>query len=151
VSGGKPGIGHVPELSAALFAALKLLSFGLRRPASIFDAVGERFEGTMVFVAPCVAHRLPEVFPDPHSYRPDRWVGRTPDPFELISFGAGLHRGPGRDVAREEMKVVLALMLRHLDLELLDADPPPVLGPRAKWPASPCRVRYRRRPREIWT
>jgi len=106
-------------------------------------------EGTMIFVAPCVAHRLPEIFPEPDEYRPERHaalgVSSPRDDDQLITFGAGHHRCPGRDFARLEMKVVLSLLLAHLELELVDTEPKPEPGPKVKWPASPCRVRYRRR------
>ncbi|XXY46506.1 cytochrome P450 [Sorangium sp. So ce269] len=53
-----------------------------------------------------------------------------------------MHRCLGVHFAYLEMKVILTLLLRRYDLELLDA-PAPVRGAKAKWPRSPCRVRYR--------
>jgi sterol 14-demethylase len=109
-------------------------------------------EGTMLFVAQCVAHRLPGVFPDPDSYLPDRFESEPPDThdrFDTISFGGGPHGCPGVDFAHLEMKVVLSLLLQHVDLELVDS-PRPVAGPKIKWPESPCRVRYRRRKGPSW-
>jgi sterol 14-demethylase len=105
-------------------------------------------EGAMVFAPPCLAHQVPELFPEPERYLPDRFAGEQDDPhqeYRLIGFGGGPHRCPGLDFAFVEMKVILSLLLSQFELSLLDPDPQPVLGPRMKWPASPCRVTYRRR------
>ena len=64
---------------------------------------------------------------------------------DLVGFGGGVHRCLGVHFAYLEMTVVLARLLQWFDLELQDTDPRPVAGPKTKWPASPCRVRYRRR------
>jgi sterol 14-demethylase len=108
-------------------------------------------EGTMLFVAGCVSHRLPELFDDPDQYLPDRFTeGHDHDSYRLIGFGGGHHRCPGVDFAHLEMKVVLSLLLQHLDLELVDTDPRPDPGPKIKWPESPWRVRDRRRAGPSW-
>lgn len=99
---------------------------------------------TMVMVAPAVAHRLPEIFPEPDRFLPDRFAGQD-DPPSLIGFGGGLHRCLGMHFAYLEMRVVLSLLLARYDFELVDKDLKPVPGPKTKWPASPCRVRYRAR------
>ncbi|HYH52290.1 MAG TPA: cytochrome P450 [Acidimicrobiia bacterium] len=101
-------------------------------------------KGTMVMVAPAVAHRLPELFPEPDRFLPDRFAGQD-EPPGLIGFGGGLHRCLGMHFAYLEMRVVLSLLLAHYDFELVDTDVKPVAGPKTKWPASPCRVRYRAR------
>jgi sterol 14-demethylase len=101
-------------------------------------------KGTMVMVAPAVAHRLPEIFPDPDRFLPDRFAGQD-EPPSLIGFGGGLHRCLGMHFAYLEMRVVLSLLLASYDFELVDTNPQPVSGPKTKWPASPCRVRYRTR------
>jgi sterol 14-demethylase len=104
-------------------------------------------EGAMVIAPPCIAHRVPDLFPEPDRYLPARFAGEQSDPhqdFRLIGFGGGPHRCPGMDFAFAEMKVVLALLLSQFELTLLDPDPQPAPGPRMKWPAS-CRVAYRRK------
>ena len=44
------------------------------------------------------------------------------------------------------MKVVLAILLQHYDMELID-EARPIAGAGTYWPAQPCRVRYRKRDR----
>ena len=105
-------------------------------------------KGTQVFAAPSVSHRMPDVFPDPDRYVPERF---SPDRDEsrnqhsLIGFGGGVHRCAGVNFAYLEMKAVLTLLLQHYEFSLLDANPQPVSGAMTKWPASPCRVQYQRR------
>ena len=105
-------------------------------------------KGTQVFAAPSVSHRMPDVFPDPDRYVPERF---SPDRDEsrnshsLIGFGGGVHRCAGVNFAYLEMKVALTLLLQHYEFSLLDTNPQPVSGAMTKWPASPCRVRYQRR------
>ena len=110
-------------------------------------------KGTLLFAGACVSHRLPRTFGEPESYLPDRFgpdSAESHDDYHLIGFGGGHHRCPGTDFARTEMKVLISLLLQHLDLELVDPDPQPAPGPKIKWPASPCRVRYRRREGMAW-
>lgn len=103
---------------------------------------------TPLFVAPCVTHRMPRVFANPHVYNPDRFTPGTgenaPETNRLIGFGGGLHRCAGVNFARLEMKIVIALLAREYDMELIDA-PRPLNGPSTHWPAQPCRVRYSKR------
>ena len=101
--------------------------------------------GTYVVAAPCMSHRMPEVFPDPHAYRPSRFergtAGAALEANRLIGFGGGVHRCIGVNFARVEMRIVLALLVRYYDMELIDE--PKVAGNQTtRWPAQPARVRY---------
>ena len=121
----------------------------MRKAAETFAWQGFRIpQDAMVFVAPAVSHRMPAVFPDPDEYRPDRFSpehDESRQPHSLIGFGGGVHRCAGVHFAYLEMKIVLSLLLQHYELMLLDPKPQPVAGAKTKWPASPCRVQYRRR------
>ena len=121
----------------------------MRKAAQTFAWQGFQIpQDAMVFVAPCVSHRMPDVFPDPDQYRPERFSpehDESRQPHSLIGFGGGIHRCAGVNFAYLEMKVVLSLLLQYYDFTLLDPNPQPVRGAATKWPASPCRVQYRRR------
>ena len=101
--------------------------------------------GEYVLAAPCVSHLMPEVFRNPLAYRPRRFERGSaeagPEANRLIGFGGGVHRCIGVNFARLEMKVVLALLARHYDMELLDP-PRSAVGTVTRWPAQPARVRY---------
>lgn len=100
--------------------------------------------GAAVILHPGLTHRLPEVFPDPDTYRPDRFVEDPGAAQHLIGFGGGLHRCLGRHFAYVEMKAAVVRMLQEFHIELVDRTPHPAPGQRTKWPQSPCRIRLRR-------
>ncbi len=58
-----------------------------------------------------LAHHDPSVYADPHTFRPERFLGRTPDPRMWIPWGGGRKRCPGRHMAILEMKTVLRTVL----------------------------------------
>ncbi len=113
-----------------------------------FDIDGyEVKKGTMAFVSPDTAHRIPEVFKDPDKYDPLRFApDRAEDrvPFSLIGFGGGVHRCAGVNFAKLEMKIIMAMLLQNYDITLLDKNPIAKKGVETKWPESPCRIRYSR-------
>lgn len=102
-------------------------------------------KGARVFLSPSITHRLPELFEDPETYRPQRFIDDPQSAGLLIGFGGGVHRCLGARFAYLEMQIIITLLLREYRLELLDADPRPVSGPGSKWPQGPVRVRYERR------
>lgn len=101
--------------------------------------------GCRVLLSTTVTHRLPELFDSPDTFLPDRYLAAPKAVNQLIGFGGGMHRCLGMHFAHLEMQVVISRLLQVLDLELVDPDPQPVSGLRARWPQSPCLVRYRRR------
>ncbi|MBS0255252.1 MAG: cytochrome P450 [Proteobacteria bacterium] len=107
-------------------------------------------KGEFVLLAPSVTHRMTESFTHPDRYDPERFNPDNPEARiesnSLIGFGGGMHRCAGVNFARMEMKVVLAMLLQHYDMELID-EARPIAGAGTYWPAQPCRVRYRKRDR----
>lgn len=105
--------------------------------------------GWVTMVCPPVAHRLPEVFPEPDVFDPERFDPerqRAPrHPFALINYGGGFHKCMGVHFAANEMKVILSLLLRRYTLSLPDADPQPDYSTGVTRPKAPYRIRYRRR------
>ena len=95
-------------------------------------------QGTRVFAAPSISHRMPDVFPEPERYVPERFSpGRdeSRNQHSLIGFGGGIHRCAGVNFAYLEMKVALSLLLQHYEFSLLDPNPQDVPGAMTKWPA----------------
>lgn len=105
-------------------------------------------KGDFVLLAPSVSHRMEETFRNPDRYDPERFNPANPEAQiesnSLIGFGGGVHRCAGVNFARMEMKILLAILLQHYDMELLD-EIRPIAGAGTYWPAQPCRVRYRKR------
>lgn len=105
--------------------------------------------GWITMVCPAVAHRLPEIFRDPDTYDPDRFLpGRQSDwkhPYALIGFSAGVYRCPGAGFGVAEIKCIVAMLLRRLDLTLRCPQPRATFDMGVVRPAPPCRIDYRRR------
>jgi len=68
-----------------------------------------------VSVAPCVylAHRNPEVYPEPERFRPERFLDNPPGTYTWIPFGGGVRRCLGASFAQFEMAVVLRELVRR--------------------------------------
>ena len=73
-----------------------------------------------MMAAPCIylAHRRPDVWPEPERFNPKRFVGRRPSPYEFFPFGGGVRRCLGMAFALYEMKVVLAEVASRVELRL---------------------------------
>ncbi len=76
--------------------------------------------GKWIYVPPtqllaCIylLHHDPAIYPDPHAFRPERFLDTPPDPLTWIPWGGGRKRCPGLHLAMLEMKVVLRTVLRE--------------------------------------
>lgn len=77
----------------------------------------------MIVFSAYVTHRIPELWPQPTQFRPQRWDPGAPDyrkpaPYEFIPFSGGLHRCIGSVMAITEMTVMLARLVARTTLEL---------------------------------
>ena len=68
--------------------------------------------------APCIylTHRRPELWPEPETFNPDRFVGKRIDPYTFFPFGGGVRHCLGAAFATYEMKIVLAQILSRVSL-----------------------------------
>ena len=79
--------------------------------------------GRLLIFSPYVTHRLPELWPEPRVFRPQRWDPYSPHyrksaPHEFIPFSGGLHRCIGSVLATTEMTVILARLVARTTLRL---------------------------------
>src|SRR4051794_5146369 len=80
-------------------------------------------EDTPVLMSILLLHHREDLYPDPFSFRPERWVDRKPGTYEWIPFGGGIRRCLGAALAMAEQRVVLEAMARRLDMEAEDPAP----------------------------
>jgi cytochrome P450 len=69
--------------------------------------------GTHVVFSSYITHRLPELYPQPAAFRPERWLTCDPSPYEYLPFSAGPRSCLGAGFATMEMKIVLATVLQQ--------------------------------------
>jgi len=101
--------------------------------------------GSVVAVSPNIAGTLPDCFPEPLEFRPERFVDKAPSEFAYIPFGGGRRLCKGQEFGFLQILCVLSHMLRMFDLEVVDGVTEPTVGEgMVLAPSQPCRVRYSR-------
>jgi cytochrome P450 len=73
-------------------------------------------KGYNVLVSIGTLHQNAELFPNPRTFDPYRFVGTRPDLYQWIPFGGGTRRCLGAAFATMEMNVVLRTLLRDFTL-----------------------------------
>jgi cytochrome P450 len=112
---------------------------GPRRSIEPFEFAGAHVPGN-VFVNYCswASHHLPEVFPNPEAFVPERFSpenrARLPKG-AYVPFGGGSRTCIGMRFGQMEVKAIAATILRHYRLELVPREPlairqMPTLSPR---------------------
>ena len=108
--------------------------------------------GDIICTSPTFSHRLESVYTNSETYDPDRFgPGREEDkqkPFSFIGFGGGRHSCMGETFAYMQVKVLMSVLLRKFDFELISNKgeiPEPDYTAMVVGPKPPCKVRYTRR------
>lgn len=103
---------HSPNLLSLRTAVGPVELGGFRVPA-----------GTRLAYCPSAGHFDPADFPQPHTFRPDRFLVQPGGAARLVAFGRGVHACLGRPVA-ELMAVTAVVAALHHGLPRLPAGPP---------------------------
>ena len=76
-------------------------------------------------VAPCIylVHRREEVYPEPHAFRPERFIEQPAGTYTWIPFGGGVRRCLGASFALFEMKQVLSALVERVQIEAAQPEP----------------------------
>ncbi len=78
---------------------------------------------TPVAVSIVALHHRADVYPDPHAFRPERFLDTKPGTYTWIPFGGGIRRCLGASLAMAEQRVVLREIARRVDLRPVTTRP----------------------------
>jgi cytochrome P450 len=80
---------------------------------------------------PPVIHLDENLFPEPNKFIFDRFINKNPDSVPgFMPFGGGKSMCPGRFFAKNEMKICLAMLLRHMEYKFVDIETTPKPKPK---------------------
>lgn len=124
--------GEVAYLDAVVAEALRLrppIPAVVRRLAEPTRVAGWDLPA-QTKVAPCIwlVNRRADLYPEPHAFRPERFLDRPPETYTWLPFGGGIRRCLGAAFATTEMRVVLRAVLERA--ELRPAEPAPARSQR---------------------
>jgi hypothetical protein len=73
--------------------------------------------GVVLLASAYLVHHDPSIYDDPYVMRPERFLVQSPGTYTWIPFGGGRRRCLGASFATQEMKIVIAAVLRRFELE----------------------------------
>ena len=121
---------QIPRLDNVLKETLRLhppLIILMRVAKGEFEVEGYPIhEGDFVAASPAISNRIPEDFPNPEDFVPERY--QEPRQEDLLNrwtwipFGAGRHRCVGAAFATMQIKAIFSVLLRQYEFEM--AQPP---------------------------
>ncbi|NUP11936.1 MAG: cytochrome P450 [Polyangiaceae bacterium] len=118
--------GELRELEQALAETLRLYPaawIGPRRSVEAFTFGGQPVpKDVYVYYCSWASHRLPHIFPDPDSFRPERFepeAKKKLPPGAYVPFGGGSRTCIGMRFGQLEIQVVLTMLLQRFRMELV--------------------------------
>ncbi|XP_049749534.1 24-hydroxycholesterol 7-alpha-hydroxylase isoform X2 [Elephas maximus indicus] len=107
--------------------------------------------GDLLMLSPFWLHRNPKYFPEPESFKPERWKKANLEKHAFLdsfmAFGSGKYQCPGRWLALLEIQICVILILYKYDCTLLDPLPKQsslhLVG--VQQPEGQCRIEYKQR------
>jgi cytochrome P450 family 110 len=121
-------ISKLPYLNAVCSETLRIYPVGmLTFPRLTQEAVslqGYKIPAETVVVG-CIylTHHREDLYPEPHLFKPERFLERQFSPYEYLPFGGGSRRCIGMALAQLELKLVLVEILAHCQLDLVSKLP----------------------------
>lgn len=114
------GIERAKYLQAVIDETLRIRPVAAAVPRRTMEDVelcGYRIPaGTYTLPCPAILHFREDLWPEPETFRPERFLDKRPSPFHFLPFGGGSRACLGRPFATMEMRLVLAEMVRRVDL-----------------------------------
>lgn len=83
--------------------------------------------GVKVYPAIALVHHRPDLYPDPDSFRPERFAEDQAESYSWLPFGGGIRRCIGAALAQVEMTEVLSVIASRVELAPMRDEPDPVV------------------------
>jgi cytochrome P450 len=113
----------MPLLERVIKESLRILpplAYLLRKSVAPAILLGFRVpQNAKILYSPYVTHHLPDLYPMPERFYPDRWLNRDVPPFAYIPFGAGIHTCIGANFAMMAMKLAITMVVQRYRLHLV--------------------------------
>lgn len=110
----------LPALDRVIKETMRVLPpvvFTMRQAVKPFELEGQTFpKDTAVVLSHYITHRMPELYPQPRRFLPERWCEIDPSHYAYIPFSAGPRLCIGATFASLELRIVLATLLQHVQL-----------------------------------
>ena len=126
LDGGFPSVDQVDHLSMTervVKESMRILpaSAYSQRVATVATQVGPFAlpPGTGIVFSQFMTHHLPELYPNPAEFRPERWLRINPSPYEYLPFGAGPRMCIGAPLAMLILKSVLPTILQRFKVTVV--------------------------------
>ena len=112
----------LPFLDAVVRESLRLIPpvFWSTRRAMTDTTLGDYAvpKGALITFSPYITNRLPQNYPQPATFRPERWQTFSPSAYEFMTFSAGPRMCIGATFAQTELKIILPLIVQNYRLAL---------------------------------
>ena len=112
----------LPWLEGAIKEGMRLFPAGTwtgRLAMREFELGGHPLpKGTWIVMSPYVVHRVPEIFPDPYRFKPERWLSEYHSAYEFMPFSAGPRYCIGTSLGMMQLKIALSMLLQRFSFTL---------------------------------
>ena len=83
--------------------------------------------GIRVYPTAAVVQLREDIYPQPHTFRPERFLDEGAQPYTWVPFGGGIRRCIGAALAQAEMAEVIRGVVGRVGLETIRDEPEPVV------------------------
>jgi cytochrome P450 len=116
-------LNEIPLLERVIKESMRLLppgTYTTRKATEPFEIGPYHLpKGTVLVISTYLTHHMPELYPEPEKFLPERWAKSNPSPYEYMPFGAGPRMCIGAPFAMMELKIVLAMILQRYRLSIV--------------------------------
>jgi len=116
-------VAELPFLEAVIKESMRVLPpvpIQIRETRQETSLAGFAFpRGARIILNAFLTNRMPDLYPEPDCFRPERWASINPSQFEYSAFSAGPRKCPGYQFGMSVVKMALAEILTRFRVSLM--------------------------------